>query len=574
MGNNYITTTERSGLTVAQVGGNDIYRMLHQIRSILELDGKLGEDYLSLFAEPVDGGRTIDWYADDEGKAVRVMELPREERQQVLQRFREMFESLHGYAEGLRSETRSQTYRNYADILEKAVLVPGIEYLYAVNGKPVLVGWGFSEGDSSVVEEGRKLIKQIEKTIAEDKAQTQPAPAPTPAAMPFAGPEEEKPAPEPAPQPAPEPKPEPAPKPAAPEEPLPEETPAPDLSWENNILREDPAPDSPDAAESPVFGTELRRNDVGTVTFLSSLSEMPQESWDVSAEEDGSVMAWAEYDDSSGLYDLYIGAEGGVAAPEDCSRMFCYYEQLREISFNGAFHTDRVTTMEAMFGYCYELTGCDLSGMSAPEVTSMEDMFYNCENLTEVSTRGMSCASLLDTSTMFWQCHGLREVDISGLATENVEDMSGMFGHCTSLETLDVSFFNTSRVTNMETMFAACKNLTAVDVGAFDTSRVTDMSGMFTGCERLTELDVGGFDTSGVVDLRAMFYGCEGLSHLDVVNWDTSSAELVDRMFFGCTNLAMPDFSGWDLSNVTSFEEFAEGTEFSFMILMFDHSGI
>ena len=315
---------------------------------------------------------------------------------------------------------------------------------------------------------------------------------------------------------------EPAPEPAAPEEPLPEETPAPDLSWENNILREDPAPDSPDAAESPVFGTELRRNDVGTVTFLSSLSEMPQESWDVSAEEDGSVMAWAEYDDSSGLYDLYIGAEGGVAAPEDCSRMFCYYEQLREISFNGAFHTDRVTTMEAMFGYCYELTGCDLSGMSAPEVTSMEDMFYNCENLTEVSTRGMSCASLLDTSTMFWQCHGLREVDISGLATENVEDMSGMFGHCTSLETLDVSFFNTSRVTNMETMFAACKNLTAVDVGAFDTS----------------------------------------------------SAELVDRMFFGCTNLAMPDFSGWDLSNVTSFEEFAEGTEFSFMILMFDHSGI
>ena len=219
MGNNYITTTERSGLTVAQVGGNDIYRMLHQIRSILELDGKLGEDYLSLFAEPVDGGRTIDWYADDEGKAVRVMELPREERQQVLQRFREMFESLHGYAEGLRSETRSQTYRNYADILEKAVLVPGIEYLYAVNGKPVLVGWGFSEGDSSVVEEGRKLIKQIEKTIAEDKAQTQPAPAPTPAAMPFAGPEEEKPAPEPAPQPAPEPKPEPAPAPQVKKEP-------------------------------------------------------------------------------------------------------------------------------------------------------------------------------------------------------------------------------------------------------------------------------------------------------------------------------------------------------------------
>ncbi len=174
MGSNRIATMERSGLTVSQVGGNDVYKMLAQVRSIVEF-GKLGTDYVSLFAEPVDCGHTIDWYADEDGDAVCVSALPPEEKQNILSRFREMLETLQDYAGELRSQNRSQTYKTYADILEKAVVVPGLECLYSLAGKPVLVGWGFSKGDNNTVEEGKKLIKEIEKNLKEAVPATQQA---------------------------------------------------------------------------------------------------------------------------------------------------------------------------------------------------------------------------------------------------------------------------------------------------------------------------------------------------------------------------------------------------------------
>lgn len=201
MGNNHIVTTERLGLTVAQVGGNDIYKMRNQVLSIIESNKDLGDEYTRLFAEPVEGKQSIDWYADEDSEAIRAVDLPPEEKQQLLRRFRTMYETLLAYAGEMRAPGKSQTYKIYADTLEKALIIPNLNYLYSVNGSPVLTGWGFSEGDKSVVEEGRSLIRQIEKTIAEEEAkvallkQAESAPA-----EPF--PYEEKPAEEPPAEPA------------------------------------------------------------------------------------------------------------------------------------------------------------------------------------------------------------------------------------------------------------------------------------------------------------------------------------------------------------------------------------
>lgn len=362
----------------------------------------------------------------------------------------------------------------------------------------------------------------------------------------------------------------------APEPPVSEGSSAPEVSWTDNLLAGDPCSQRlSDSPEYPVFGSQLQRQSVGSVTFLDALPpQLPEDHWDVSATEDGSVLAWTEYDDSTGLYDLLIGAEGGMTAPEDCSGMFNGYTQMREISFNGAFHADRVLTMENMFYGCQELTVCDLSGLSAPVLTSMEGLFYDCDHLTSVSTAGMSCPALATARSMFWQCNALLEADLSGLNDASLEDTAWMFGHCTSLETLDVSFFDTSRVADMQGMFAACESLTAVDVSQFDTSRVTNMAGMFTGCAGLTELDVGGFDTSRVTDMSNMFHGCAGLTELNVAGWDTSCLERVNRMFYQCTNLAEPDIGGWDISKVTEYEEFADGTAFFYLKVMFSLSGL
>lgn len=217
MGNNHIVTTERLGLTVAQVGGNDIYKMRNQVLSIIESNKDLGDEYTRLFAEPVEGKQSIDWYAEDDSEAIKAVDLPPEEKQQLLRRFRAMYETLLAYAGEMRAPGKSQTYKIYADTLEKALIIPNLSYLYSVNGSPVLTGWGFSEGDKSVVEEGKSLIRQIEKTIAEEEAKAallkQAAAAPA-APFPYGEkPAEEKPA-------------ESAPAEKAPAEPAPEEPPA------------------------------------------------------------------------------------------------------------------------------------------------------------------------------------------------------------------------------------------------------------------------------------------------------------------------------------------------------------
>ncbi len=122
--NKQIAETDRSGLTLAQVDGTDVYKMLPQVQTVLEF-GNLGDDYVFLFAEPVDNGRKIDWYVSEGDVAMPAVALPDEERKAVLGRFRDMVTKLHEYAASLKGGS-SSGYRSYSKILEKALTVPGI----------------------------------------------------------------------------------------------------------------------------------------------------------------------------------------------------------------------------------------------------------------------------------------------------------------------------------------------------------------------------------------------------------------------------------------------------------------
>lgn len=223
MANRRIATTQRSGLSVAQVGGNDIYKSRNQIQFVVQ-QGQLGEDYVALFSEPVENDRTIDWYTDADGEPVRAVDLPPEERNQILKQVREMLERLQSFAESLRQKG-TPAYRNYADTVEKALSLPGIDSLYAVDGRPVLVNWGFSLGDNTLVEDTKRLMKEIEDKLkesagsdgisrevdsgtpednAEDKPDTDPTQEADPVKEPEAAPQDSPPAPD-APTAAPHP---------------------------------------------------------------------------------------------------------------------------------------------------------------------------------------------------------------------------------------------------------------------------------------------------------------------------------------------------------------------------------
>lgn len=203
-----------------------------------------------------------------------------------------------------------------------------------------------------------------------------------------------------------------------------------------------------------VYGTDVLKSSVKTVTFLDTLENAPADAVDVSANGDSSVMLWSVPNGYS--YDLYYGANGGINGRDACHRMFDGYYNLKTIDFGGNFHTDEAQDMFAMFRGCEDLTELDLSSFDTSNVQDMSAMFSTCTALTELN--------------------------LSSIDTANVQNMSGMFIDCVALTKLDLSSFDTTNVKYMSYMFRGCEDLTELDLSSFDTANVQDMSDMFSYC--------------------------------------------------------------------------------------------
>lgn len=324
----------------------------------------------------------------------------------------------------------------------------------------------------------------------------------------------------------------------------------------------------------PVFGSEIMRNQIKTITFLDSMKEAPETAWDVSELQNGAVMAWVE--SNGDLYDLYIAGDGGVRAPANCYGLFALYENIESLDFNGCFSTNQVSNMQSMFYNCKTLSALDVSNFDTSCVTSMVCMFRGCESVTDLDVSGFDtsnvtnmramfalcyCLITLDVSgfktsrvtnmaAMFEGCHHITILDVSAFDTSRVTDMTGMFSNCHALRSLDLTSFDTFNVISMKNMFLACKSLKLLNVSSFNTTSVTDMRAMFCFCSSLTDLDVSGFKTQLVTDMGYMFRGCASLGSLDVSNFNTSNATNMKNMFRECESLVHLDLTGFDTKNV------------------------
>ena len=244
------------------------------------------------------------------------------------------------------------------------------------------------------------------------------------------------------------------------------------------------------------------RKDVKTLTFQSSMQNVPNSAWDVSEAGDRSVLAWMD----SG--DLYVAADGAIAPNSNASWLFQGFVNLKTINFGNCFVTSSVTRMSGMFGGCSSLTGLDLSCFETSAVTDMYGVFSICGSLTHL--------------------------DLTSFDTSNVTDMSSMFGGCRSLTSLDLTSFDTSSVTDMGSMFDDCMSLPHLNLTSFDTSKVTDMAFMFSGCNSLTRLDLSNFDTSNVTNMLWMFGLCYDLTSLNLSSFDASAVTKMDNIFTRC----------------------------------------
>ena len=275
-------------------------------------------------------------------------------------------------------------------------------------------------------------------------------------------------------------------------------------------------------------------------------------SWDVSENQDRSVLAWAEERD--GLYDVYIAAEGGINAVNACGGLFESYDQLTTVNFNGCFHTEYAQDMHNMFRRCGSMTQLDLSGIHTSSATNMTSMFAGCENLKTLNLAGFDTAGVTDMSYMFSSCKSLESLELLHFDTSCVTNMCSMFAFCESLPELDLSSFHTPCVTDLRSMFTDCYQLASIDMSHFDTHLVTDMSYMFYKCQSLAGLDLGSFQTSYVSSMVQMFAYCENLVTLDISNFDFRGVSDLYGTFYHCARLEFLDLGVFDISRYTNTE--------------------
>ena len=264
-----------------------------------------------------------------------------------------------------------------------------------------------------------------------------------------------------------------------------------------------------DVSLTPFWGQEqYLRGDVKTLTFQSSLQNVPSSAWDVSEAGDRSVLAWMDNGN------LYVAADGAIAPNSNASCLLQAFANLKTIDFGNCFDTSNVTDMHSMFAGCSSLTDLDLSCFETSAVTDMYGVFSSCGSLTHLDLTSFDTSNVTDMSSMFDGCRSLTSLDLTSFDTSSVTDMDSMFFWCESLTSLNLTGFDTSAVTTMGFMFQECSSLTSLDLSSFDTSNVTYMNWMFSWCSSLTSLNLSRFDASAVAGMYSMFYGCDNLPNI------------------------------------------------------------
>ena len=351
-----------------------------------------------------------------------------------------------------------------------------------------------------------------------------------------------------------------------------------------------------DGENSNIFlgNSAILRKNIDNITFVSSTSGKNSTAWDVSAQQDKSILAWYTKN-SNGSFKVYIGSDYEIFANTDSTSLFHYVgdstlcTSAETITNLNLLNVSSVTNMRWMFRHTgmNAMTKLDLgSNFNTQNVTNMQAMFgdtgYN--SMTAINLgNNFDTSKVTDMQWMFCNAGNKKMTSLnvgSKFNTSNVTDMNNMFNGCgyATMTTLNLgSQFNTSKVTNMARMFVYCgyNSLTSLDLGSlFDTSKVTNMLSMFegTGYTAMTSLNLGtNFDTSKVTNMSNMFKatGYTKMASLDLkTKFNTSKVTNMSGMFASTGHELMTTLdlgANFDTSAVTDMSSMFEATGYKKM---------
>lgn len=258
------------------------------------------------------------------------------------------------------------------------------------------------------------------------------------------------------------------------------------------------------------------RSLVNSIAFYSDGRKIEgAESYDVSEENNNSVIMYIKPIDNSSAVDIILVGKGKIALPSDSTKLFSFYysscigpvPSIYEITFNNSIDTSKVTNMSYMF-YGSSFKKIDVSDFDTSSVITMKGMFYG-HNYTPsysesiIGLNKFNTSKVTDMSDMF---NGSKAtmLDVSGFNTSKVTDMSSMFNF-SKVKKLNLNNFDTSNVIKMNSMFSGIDATEIEGLTKFNTSKVTNMNWMFYS-SKVEILDLSSFDTANVTDMSSMFY--------------------------------------------------------------------
>ena len=351
-----------------------------------------------------------------------------------------------------------------------------------------------------------------------------------------------------------------------------------------------------ESVNSSIFlgNSAVLRKNIDNVTFVSGISGKNNTAWDVSAQGDGSILAWYTKN-SNGSFKVYIGSNYEIFANTNSTNLFHYVGEstlctsAETITNLNLLNVSSVTNMKYMFRHTgmNAMTKLDLgSNFNTQNVTNMQAMFgetgYNSMTTIKLGNN-FDTSKVIDMQWMFCNTGNKKMTSLnlgSKFNTSNVYEMNNMFNGCgyTAMTTLNLgSQFNTGKVTNMASMFVYCgyNSLTSLDLGSlFDTSKVTNMSYMFAyaGYTAMTNLNLGAnFDTSKVTNMSNMFKatGYTKMASLDLkTKFNTSKVTNMSGMFASTGHELMTTLdlgANFDTSSVTDMSSMFEATGYKKM---------
>ncbi len=135
-----IATTRSQDLQPLAAAGQTVIEAWGTLHALLL---GLSPAHAALLAEPVANAARgeVDWYAEGDGPAARLEDLPDAERAAAQARLDQLAGEIQAHAAQL-GNSRAEGDRFLSDMLGLALRLPGEGSVYVQGGQPVLVGWG------------------------------------------------------------------------------------------------------------------------------------------------------------------------------------------------------------------------------------------------------------------------------------------------------------------------------------------------------------------------------------------------------------------------------------------------